>query len=85
MSGPAVVALSALGVGCCAGCAAAAAHFSGFPLLLIGGSACLLAHLAAVALIVHGPGRSRRTEVVDSVPVATWPVAPGVEPERADR
>jgi hypothetical protein len=85
VSTAAVVGLSALGIGCCGGCAAVAAHSSGFPLLVIGGCACLLVHLTVAALLVRVRGGSRRTEVVDSLPVTTWPVAPGVDSEQADR
>lgn len=65
----AAVALGALAVGCSAGCAAVAAHFSGFPLLVIGGCACLLAHLAVAALLVR----------------ATRAVARGVESQQVIR
>jgi hypothetical protein len=47
------VALGAVAVGCCVGCAVVAAHFSGFPLFVLAGCGCVLALAALAALVVY--------------------------------
>lgn len=58
----ALVAVGAVAVGCCVGCAVFAAHLSGFPLLVFGGCACVLALAAVTALVVY----PRRRDVTAS-------------------
>ena len=49
----ALVAGAVVAVGCCAGSALVATHFSGFPLLLFASCACVLALAAVTALVAH--------------------------------
>jgi hypothetical protein len=69
----ALVAGAVVVVGCCVGCALVAAHFSGFPLLVFGGCACVLGLAAMTALVgragaeaggprAAGGPRERRTD-----------------------
>jgi hypothetical protein len=44
----------AVAVGGCFSCAAVVAHISGFPLLVLGGCACVLGLAALTALVVSG-------------------------------
>jgi hypothetical protein len=65
----ALVAVGGVAVGCCVGCAVVAAHLSGFPLLVFGGCACVLALAAATALVVY----PRRRDVTAAGSPATPP------------